>query len=809
MKRAGIKTSWLAGAAYRRGDLDEAIRLTLIALEEADELGEADPRYATTVNNLGVFYYSKGRYDKAESMHQRALALREKVLGPEHPEVAQSLSNLAELYRVLARYDRAKSLYERSLIIREKALGTRHIDLSISITGLAMLHHAQGHYDEAEKLYKRALHLQEAVLEPQHPTIAIGLNNLADLYRGQERYDEAQPLYERALAIRESVLDPQHSELAQSLNNLALLYHHVGRYHEAESLYKRSIAIYEESLGPEHDSVATGLYNLADLHQTQGREEQALALYERAKTVWKKNLGSLHQQYPGVVEAEFHRYPTTASSSFTPKSLSPGIAAGIEQYLGEIVPIAFAIEANGEFFQYWRCEVRCSYDIKSVVHELIKACEGMRIGSRCFIAYAGSTPSSEFQFQSVIPHRLLTADQTRVLGPDAAHGAIVYFPGFGGWNVDYHNAHPRVDDAWIAPLYLALNRRGWDINIVNTAYQHDRSALWRDSDAYRELTGGVVDSLRDRGYQRIVIAGQSRGAAEVLLATANGVVPNAIIVSEPNDSGGALTREAGVNEHNEEQAELMFNRLSQSDISKSVMIFFEDSFWTQGWSKYLQTHPVSSSVLLIEKPTGFRGHDSESSPRFAGHAQCISDYLLDGVARYEECDLTDFEPADSRYWQNRDQVVAAGLQPLPAGQVAALLSGNTLCGFDWDEQRARTDWTCAYFGSDFRLKDSGDYIDYPYNNYGTLEYVDGGYCMRDGFNSYTDSECVETFFKGDKVFMVSGREGTAWIQGLLPGNRIKIHDVVCASTQNGVRCGSRETNETPLLAGSRIAQSME
>ena len=155
MKRAGIKTSWLAGAAYRRGDLDEAIRLTLIALEEADELGEADPRYATTVNNLGVFYYSKGRYDKAESMHQRALALREKVLGPEHPEVAQSLSNLAELYRVLARYDRAKSLYERSLIIREKALGTRHIDLSISITGLAMLHHAQGHYDEAEKLYKR------------------------------------------------------------------------------------------------------------------------------------------------------------------------------------------------------------------------------------------------------------------------------------------------------------------------------------------------------------------------------------------------------------------------------------------------------------------------------------------------------------------------------------------------------------------------------------------------------------------------------------------------------------------------------
>ena len=36
-----------------------------------------------------------GAYGKAEPLHQRALAIREKALGPAHPDTAQSLNNLA------------------------------------------------------------------------------------------------------------------------------------------------------------------------------------------------------------------------------------------------------------------------------------------------------------------------------------------------------------------------------------------------------------------------------------------------------------------------------------------------------------------------------------------------------------------------------------------------------------------------------------------------------------------------------------------------------------------------------------------
>ncbi len=44
-----------------------------------------------------------GRYDEAEPLYKRSLAIREKALGPEHPDVAASLENYAALLRVTQR----------------------------------------------------------------------------------------------------------------------------------------------------------------------------------------------------------------------------------------------------------------------------------------------------------------------------------------------------------------------------------------------------------------------------------------------------------------------------------------------------------------------------------------------------------------------------------------------------------------------------------------------------------------------------------------------------------------------------------
>ena len=49
----------------------------------------------------------------------RALVIREKGLGPEHPDTASTLNNLAVLYHDQGKYEEAESLHQRTLIIRD------------------------------------------------------------------------------------------------------------------------------------------------------------------------------------------------------------------------------------------------------------------------------------------------------------------------------------------------------------------------------------------------------------------------------------------------------------------------------------------------------------------------------------------------------------------------------------------------------------------------------------------------------------------------------------------------------------------
>src|SRR5262249_55406927 len=77
-----------------------------------------------------------GKYDEALPLSDRALDIRENVLGPDHPDVASSLSILAVLYEAKGDYVKAEPLFRRALEIREKALGPEHPDVASSLNYL-------------------------------------------------------------------------------------------------------------------------------------------------------------------------------------------------------------------------------------------------------------------------------------------------------------------------------------------------------------------------------------------------------------------------------------------------------------------------------------------------------------------------------------------------------------------------------------------------------------------------------------------------------------------------------------------------
>ena len=67
----------------------------------------------------------------------------EKALGPDHLDTAQSLNNLAALYDNQGKYEQAEKLYQRALAIAEKALGPDHPATKIVRSNLAALRRAQ------------------------------------------------------------------------------------------------------------------------------------------------------------------------------------------------------------------------------------------------------------------------------------------------------------------------------------------------------------------------------------------------------------------------------------------------------------------------------------------------------------------------------------------------------------------------------------------------------------------------------------------------------------------------------------------
>jgi len=227
---------------------------------------------ASLLNKVGYYQWQRGEYEQVESLHKRALAIREQVLGPTHHSTAVSLAHLGLYYWSQGKYADALPLWQRDLAIKEQELGLKHPETARSLNNLAALYYNQGKYAEALPLCQRALAIDEETYGSNHPDVARDLNNLANLFNVQGKYEQAESLYQRALTIREQKLGPEHPDTAWSVANLAWLYMNQGKYEQAKLLYQRALAIREKVLGSDHPDTVANRRNYNDLLERMNRK---------------------------------------------------------------------------------------------------------------------------------------------------------------------------------------------------------------------------------------------------------------------------------------------------------------------------------------------------------------------------------------------------------------------------------------------------------------------------------------------------------------------------------------------------------
>jgi tetratricopeptide (TPR) repeat protein len=259
----------------------------------ADHQGAAED-VASAANSAGRFLGARGRYQEAEQMFRKILAVRERVLGDAHPDSLATQNEIAWMLGKQGRSEEAEELYRQVLPMRRKVLGDTHPDTLATRRAAAWMLAERGGFEEAEKQYRQVLEVSERVLGRTHPATLDTRSAVAWMLAERGRFEEAEELYRQVLAARERVLGDAHPETLATRNAVAWMLEEQNRYNEAEDLYRQVLAVRERVLGDAHPDTLTTRNAVARMLGEQSRYEEAEQLYRQVLEVSERVRGDTH-----------------------------------------------------------------------------------------------------------------------------------------------------------------------------------------------------------------------------------------------------------------------------------------------------------------------------------------------------------------------------------------------------------------------------------------------------------------------------------------------------------------------------------
>ena len=235
---------------------------------------EAEIR-AALLGALGRNYEQLRRYEKAEGVHKRALALRLREVGTQSLETARSYRDLGSVNYNLGRYPEAERLARKAVAIFRKASSEPSLELAGVITNLATALYDQHRYEEAETLYRESLEIRRNLPGERHREVVQNLNYLGLILANVGRFDEAQIHLRQALRIQLSDPAADPWTLAYSMNNLAFLLLERGDLETAEPLFREALEIWRPILDPDNPQLGFALQGLGRLYLRSGKPAAA------------------------------------------------------------------------------------------------------------------------------------------------------------------------------------------------------------------------------------------------------------------------------------------------------------------------------------------------------------------------------------------------------------------------------------------------------------------------------------------------------------------------------------------------------
>lgn len=257
--------------------------------------GAESVEMAQSVAGLGQYWFGRGQYKTADSLHEMALKMRVKLLPKNHKDIGLSYLFLSNVAGRLGDLTKAVELGEQGTGILLKAVGVKSPEYWIGLNTLGFLYQEQARYKDAERLYREALDHELKDTVTSIASLGNTYNNLGGMYWETGNYKEAERYLTRSMDIFKKRDGENSQNVAMLLCNLGLLNSYTGNYPKAEKYLLRSAEIYQGIHGEEYSILSTVYNNLGLIYLDLGNLEKAEAVFTKAMNIAIKTRGEMHE----------------------------------------------------------------------------------------------------------------------------------------------------------------------------------------------------------------------------------------------------------------------------------------------------------------------------------------------------------------------------------------------------------------------------------------------------------------------------------------------------------------------------------
>lgn len=199
-------------------------------------------------------------------------------------------------------------------------------------------------------------------------------------------------------------------------------------------------------------------------------------------------------------------------------------------------------------------------------------------------------------------------------GPQASKGVIVWSHGRGSDDGRRYPSHPYI---------RLLNNGGWDVYMFGRHPNDDSLQI-----GVAGIRRGMA-AIKDSGYKKIVLAGQSRGGWQSLTALAGPIHPFAVLAAAPaaHGSTGSMNLMAQL-----DQFKSLLDAANNPSVRVGMFLFDKDDFDEDVNKRTNWTRDVlggkGNPLMLISKPDGITGHGGGNNRLFTErYGQCLVQFL--------------------------------------------------------------------------------------------------------------------------------------------------------------------------------------